>query len=119
MKVRAYCIVIVACVLSMAAAVADDANVGATNSVSTTPLIEVLDHVRRQTGRVFLVDRRVESDIVTGQLKSGEIDYSSLLLLLRNNGLAANARTYSPTRTGEPNGADLATAAAASGPPRS
>lgn len=89
MKVSAFCVAIVACVLSMTAAGADDTKNVATNPVSTTPLIDVLDSVRRQTGGLFLIDRRVEANIVTGQLKIAEIDYSSLLLVLRNNGLAA------------------------------
>jgi len=53
------------------------------------PLADILDSVSKKTGRVFLTDSRVQADVVVGQLKAKDITYSSLLIVLFNNGLAA------------------------------
>lgn len=52
-------------------------------------IVDVLDAVRRNDDRSFLIDHRVQPMIVIGQAELGDIDYSMLLYLLRNNDLAA------------------------------
>lgn len=53
------------------------------------PIVDVLDAVRRNDDRSFLIDHRVSPAIVIGQANLREIDYGMLLLILRNNDLAA------------------------------
>ena len=53
------------------------------------PLVEVLDAVRRNDDRSFLVDHRVSPSIVIGQADLRDLDYGTLLVILRNNDLAA------------------------------
>jgi len=55
-------------------------------------LAEVLDSVGKAHDRVFLTDRRVPARVVVGQLTPDEVDYSALLIILRNNQLAAIAQ---------------------------
>lgn len=52
-------------------------------------LIDVLDAVKRNDDRSFLIDSRAAPTIVIGQAGLNDIDYSTLLVILRNNGLAA------------------------------
>ncbi len=54
-----------------------------------TPLLEVLDAVSKKSEKVFLVDRKVHPDVVLGQADPKRMDYATLLIVLRNNGLAA------------------------------
>jgi general secretion pathway protein D len=58
-------------------------------SMPTTPLADILDAVSKKSGKKFLVGHEVRPDVVISQLRSKDIDYSSLLLVLRNNDLAA------------------------------
>ena len=53
------------------------------------PIVEVLDAVRRNDDRSFLIDHRVPPVIVIGQASLRDIDYNTLLIVLRNNDLAA------------------------------
>lgn len=55
------------------------------------PLVEVLEAVRRADDRSYLIDHRVQPSIVIGQTDLRRIDYPQLLLILRNNDLAAVA----------------------------
>lgn len=55
----------------------------------TTPLADILEVVKKKSGKSFIPDPRVPLALVTGQLESRDFDYSTLLLILRNNGLAA------------------------------
>ncbi|MDJ0794214.1 MAG: secretin N-terminal domain-containing protein [Woeseiaceae bacterium] len=70
---------------------------------------ELLDTVARNSGKEFLVDRRVPAEVVVGTLKARDLDYAMFLTVLRNNGLAAipsdktvkvipvgNVRQYAP-----------------------
>jgi general secretion pathway protein D len=52
-------------------------------------LAAVLESVSKKTGRVFLTDNEVPGDIVVGQLPAKDLTYSTLLIVLFNNGLAA------------------------------
>ena len=58
-------------------------------SMPTTPLADVLDSVSKKSGKQFLIDHRVQPEVVVGQLRSKDVTYSSLLIILRNNDLAA------------------------------
>lgn len=55
----------------------------------TVELKELLDTVARKSGKGFLVDRRVPAEVVVGTVGTRDIDYATLLTVLRNNGLAA------------------------------
>ena len=55
----------------------------------TVELNELLDVVARKSGKEFLVDRRVPADVVVGTIKARNVDYPTLLTILRNNALAA------------------------------
>ena len=55
----------------------------------TVPLMDVLNAVSKKTGQLFVVDRRVDAEVVVGQLELKRLDYSTLLLVLRNNNMAA------------------------------
>lgn len=57
--------------------------------LESVPIVKVLDAVRRSDDRSFLLDVRVPPTIVIGQVDMQDIDYSMLLVILRNNGLAA------------------------------
>ncbi len=57
-------------------------------SMPKTSLTDILDSVSKKSGKKFLVAHRVDPEIVIAQLKPKDIDYSSLLLVLRNNNLA-------------------------------
>lgn len=52
-------------------------------------LATILETVSKKTGRVFLASAEVPGEIVVGQLRTKDITYSSLLIVLFNNGLAA------------------------------
>ena len=52
-------------------------------------LATILDSVSKKTGRVFLTEDEVPGDIVVGQLQAKDLTYSTLLIVLFNNGLAA------------------------------
>lgn len=67
---------------------ADEQQVEA-NGHPTVALAEVLEAAARNSGREILVDSRTPSRVVVGQVKLRNIDYSTLLSILRNNGMAA------------------------------
>ena len=58
-------------------------------SLLTTPLAGIVDSVCKKSGKQFLIDHRVQPEVVVGQLRSKDVTYSSLLIILRNNDLAA------------------------------
>ena len=59
------------------------------NGHPTVALADVLEAAARNSGREILVDARTPSRVVVGQAKLKSIDYSMLLSILRNNGMAA------------------------------
>jgi len=59
------------------------------NGHPTVALADVLEVVARNSGREILVDSRTPSRVVVGQVRLKSIDYSILLSILRNNGMAA------------------------------
>ena len=58
-------------------------------SLPTTPLADILDAVSKKSGKKFLMQARVPGEVVAGQLSPSQVTYSSLLIILRNNDLAA------------------------------
>ena len=52
-------------------------------------LMTVLDAVSKKTGKVFVVERNIDPNIVVGQVETRRMDYDTLLIVLRNNQLAA------------------------------
>ena len=52
-------------------------------------LATILETVSKKSGRVFLAGADVPGNIIIGQLSPREVTYSSLLIILFNNGLAA------------------------------
>jgi len=58
-------------------------------SLPTTPLVDILDAVSQKSGKKFLMDARAPREVVVGQLSPKQVTYSSLLIILRNNDLAA------------------------------
>jgi len=49
----------------------------------------LLAQVSRKSRKQFLVDTRVQPDVVAAQIEASEVTYPLLLSILRNNGLAA------------------------------
>ncbi len=68
---------------------AEESSEAPPQGLETTALVGVLDEVRGRIGREFVIDARVDDRVVTGQLDAADIDYHRLLVILRNNGLAA------------------------------
>lgn len=58
-------------------------------SMPRTPLADILDSVSKKSSKKFLIGHQVPTEVAIGQLRSKDINYSSLLLVLRNNDLAA------------------------------
>ncbi len=58
-------------------------------SLPTTSLTEILAAVSKNSGKKFLIDARAPREVVVGQLSPKQVTYSSLLIILRNNDLAA------------------------------
>ncbi len=58
-------------------------------SLPTIPLADILDAVSKKSGKKFLIDARSPREVVVGQLSPQQVTYSSLLIILRNNELAA------------------------------
>ena len=52
-------------------------------------LMDVLEAVHKKTGKSFVVDRSVDADIVVGLADPRKMDYETLLIVLRNNEMAA------------------------------
>ena len=59
------------------------------NGHPTVALADVLEAAAKNSRREILVDARTPSRVVIGQAKLRDIDYSVLLSILRNNGMAA------------------------------
>ncbi len=55
----------------------------------TVPLVAVLDAVKKNTKLEFAIDHGAPAAVVIGQLQLRSLDYEKLLLVLRNNALAA------------------------------
>mgnify|MGYP001824273753 CR=1 FL=1 len=89
MNHRLFAALAVFAVLAVSSVLAEENAEPASLGAETVPLIEVLDSVRRETGRTFVMDTRVGPQLVIGQLVAGDVDYHRLLVILRNNGLAA------------------------------
>jgi len=53
------------------------------------PLLDVLGAVSKNAELTFLVDEKASAEVVVGQARLRDLSYSSLLLILRNNSLAA------------------------------
>ncbi len=52
-------------------------------------LTKLLDAVSRETGKEFLIDARVPTEVVVGTLAMRQVDYDAFATILRNNSLAA------------------------------
>ena len=61
----------------------------AASSLPRVPLTDVLDSVGSASGKRFMLDAGARPDVVLAESQIGSIDYASLLIVLRNNGLAA------------------------------
>lgn len=57
----------------------------------TTPLADILEVVKRKSGKTFFVDPRVPLELATGQFVARDFDYSTLLFVLGFHGLAATS----------------------------
>ena len=68
---------------------AEDQNQSEVASLPTIPLADILDAVSQKSGKKFLMDARAPREVVVGQLSPKQVTYSSLLMILRNNHLAA------------------------------
>jgi len=88
-------LLIVMCLVSCAAsAIADGDQEPTPGPLPRVALLEVLDEVSENTGRVFVVDKMVESGIVVGQADPKSIDYSMLLVILRRAPVVRMALDY-------------------------
>ena len=54
-----------------------------------TALLDILEAVSTKTGKTFAINKYVSPNVVTGQLGGKNMTYDGLLLVLRNNELAA------------------------------
>lgn len=61
------------------------------NGHPSVALADILEVVAKNTRREILVDSRAPSKVVIGQASPRDIDYTTLLTILRNNGMAAVA----------------------------
>lgn len=68
---------------------ADDDEQRNLHELPRVQLFDVLEAVSRRTDLEFLVDRRVDAEVVVGPVDAKKIDYKTLLLVLRNNRMAA------------------------------
>ena len=59
------------------------------SALPTVSLTELLESVATKSGQEFLIDSRVQADVVVGQLDWRDITYPVLHTVLRNNELAA------------------------------
>ena len=59
------------------------------HSLPSVQLMDVLRAVERTTDKTFVVDRSVSADIVIGLADPKRMDYETLLIVLRNNDMAA------------------------------
>ncbi len=82
-------IVAVLCVFLGGAAGAEEQQQSTSRQLPDMPLMDLLQEVGRNTGRVFVVDQRVDADVVTGQAGGKGTDYGTLLSILKNNDMAA------------------------------
>jgi len=57
----------------------------------TTPLVDILQVVKRKSGKSFVIDPRVPLELATGQLVARDFDYSTLLFVLNINGFAVTS----------------------------
>jgi len=80
---------VLAIALSGSAVAADGESMLQGQTQATVALDEVLAAVARNEDLLFAVDGTVAASVVVGQLEVRDIDYDQLLLVLRNNGLAA------------------------------
>lgn len=70
-------------------ALADDEVKPEWHQLPRVELMTVLDAVSKKTGKVFVVEHNADADIVVGQVEPRRMDYDTLLVVLRNNRLAA------------------------------
>ena len=57
--------------------------------IEKVSLVDVLEAARRNTDESYLIDHRVQPEVVIGQADMRRIDHSTLLSILRNNDMAA------------------------------
>ena len=83
--------IILLCTQTLALSQEDNASTAqlARPQLEQVALVDVLDAVRTNDDRSFLIDHRVQPSVVIGQTDLRQIDYEKLLLILRNNDLAA------------------------------
>lgn len=82
------CIVLCAFVLTTSVS-AEEENGQHSGAYPPVPLATILEAVSKKTGRVFLTSSDAQREVVVGQVKAKDMTYSSLLIVLFNNGLAA------------------------------
>ena len=58
-------------------------------ALPTQPILELLEKVEAKSGRTFLIESHVPSEVVTGTSDVREWDYPGLLAVLHNNGVGA------------------------------
>ncbi len=58
-------------------------------SLPTIDLADITEVVARRSGKNFLIYHRVDPEVVVGHRRPRDIDYPTLLTILRNNDLAA------------------------------
>lgn len=70
-------------------ALADEKQKPEWHQLPRVPLMEVLEAVGKKTGKTFVVEINVDADIVIGLAQTRRMDYETLLIVLRNNNMAA------------------------------
>lgn len=88
MNIRFAALVLLSCLLALPASGAEQDPTD-TQQLPRIKLMHVLDAVSKNTGKVFVVERDISPEIVVGQVEPRRIDYDTLLIILRNNHLAA------------------------------
>jgi general secretion pathway protein D len=61
----------------------------ATDSTHAVPVLTLIDAVAKKTGKHFVVDPRVNTDVTLVETDPASIDYGQFLTILQVNGLAA------------------------------
>ena len=88
MIIRFSAIAVLSCLLALPVFATDQDQTDA-QQLPRIELMTVLDAVSKKTGKVFVVERNIDPDIVVGQVELRKMDYDTLLIVLRNNQLAA------------------------------
>lgn len=86
---KALSILLIATGIGLVPAFAEEDSPQGSERLPRVSLMDVLEATTKKSGLVFVVDEQAPAGVVIGQQALGEIGYPELLVVLRNNALAA------------------------------